>query len=250
MNITIVLAVAAFAGACLSAVAGLGGGTLLIGVMFAVGLVPAVAIPLHAAVQMVSNGSRALAYWTDIDWRSFAWFSLACLPLPFLTAHWVSTADPDLIRLILAFAILLSLLPLPKRLRRRWSVRTKMLLAGALNGAVGMVIGATGLVIGPFFLDERWRRETTVGTLAACQCFGHGIKIVAFGVIGISLAQQWDLLLALMLAVALGTVLGRQLMRRLSHEQFVRLFRLVLALLALRLAWVGAQGLWLAGAST
>ncbi|MGJ8669220.1 MAG: sulfite exporter TauE/SafE family protein [Oceanococcus sp.] len=237
------LALAAFCGACLSAVAGLGGGTLLIGVMFALGLAPALAIPLHAAVQLVSNGSRAVAYWRHIDWPSMLWFSLACVPLPFLTARWVSNAEPDVIRVILAAAILLSLMPLPKQLKRGWSVRTKMLLAGGLNGVFGMIIGATGLVIGPFFLDPSWRRETTVGTLAICQCVGHATKIAAFGMIGIGLHQHWQLLLPLMVAVALGTVLGRQLMRSLSHEQFVRLFRLVLAVLAIRLAWVGGWGL-------
>lgn len=240
----LILTLAAFAGALISAVAGLGGGTLLIGVMFAVGLAPVVALPLHAAVQLVSNASRALAYRHDIHWRSVAWFSLACAPLPFLTAPLIARANADVIRLVLALAILVSLLP-PREhaLSRQWSLRGKMLVAGALNGGLGMVIGATGLVIGPFFLDSRWSKETTVGTLAACQSLGHGLKIVAFGLYGFGLIEQAALLAPLMLAVALGTLLGRQVMRLVSARQFVFLFKTVLALLALRLSIAAGFGL-------
>ena len=242
MSTTLLLALAAFAGACLSAVAGLGGGTLLIGVMFAVGLVPAVAIPLHAAVQFVSNASRALAYYRHIHWPSLAWFSATCLPLPFFTAHWVTQADPNAIRLLLAGAILLSLLPLPKQLPVLMCLLFNIFFAGSLNCSIVIFIVATLLVIVPFFLNPQWRRETTVGTLALCQTVGHAAKIAAFGMVGINLGQQADILLALMAAVALGTVVGRQLMRRLSHQQFVLLFRLILFVLAIRLAWVGAVG--------
>ena len=239
-----ILSLAAFVGATLSAVAGLGGGTLLIGVMFAVGLAPVVAVPLHAAVQAVSNASRALAYRHDIHWPSAAWFTLSCLPLPFVTAPLIARADADAIRLILALAIVLSLMPgVSAALHTQWPLRRKMLVAGALNGAVGMVIGATGLIIGPFFLDRDWSKETTVGTLALCQSVGHVLKIAAFGVLGFGLLEQWTLAVPLMLAVALGTLFGRRLMRLVSRGQFAFLFKTVLVLLALRLAVTGSLGL-------
>ena len=245
-----ILAAAAFLGATISAIAGIGGGTVLIAAMFAVGLAPAVALPLHAVVQLASNASRALAYRPHIHWSSVGWFSLCCLPLPFLTAQWVAAANPDVIRLLLALAILLSLLPKrwqtlqPSSPRRaQWPLRRKMCVAGALNGAVGMFIGASGLIIGPFFLDSRWSKETTVGTLAMCQSVGHSLKIIAFGMIGYGLLEHWSLAWPMMLAVALGTLLGRALMRRVSAHQFGILFKLILVSLALRLSWVSLAAL-------
>ncbi len=231
-------------GAALSGVAGIGGGTLLIAVMFAVGLSPVVAVPLHAAVQMVSNASRAMAYRRDIDWRSAGWFLLACAPLPFLTAPLIARADANVIRLVLAGAIVLSLMPQATALLdQHWSLRRKMLVAGALNGAIGMIIGATGLVIGPFFIDRQWSKETTVGTLALCQSLGHLLKVLAFGAFGYGLLQHWELAWPLMLAVAAGTAIGRALMYYVSRRQFLLLFRVVLVLLALRLAASGILGL-------
>jgi uncharacterized membrane protein YfcA len=239
-----ILGLAAFVGAVISGITGIGGGTLLIAMMFAVGLTPVLAVPLHAAVQLVANGSRAVVYRQDIHWASAAWFFLSGAPLPFLTVAWAAQANEDGIRLALATAILVSLVPHARTaLGQGWSLRRKMLVAGCLNGAVGMFIGATGLVIGPFFIDARWSKETTVGTLALCQSLGHGLKIVAFGSVGFGLIAQWRLLLPLMLAVALGTVLGRYLMRRLSAQQFSVLFRAILLLLALRLGATGLMGL-------
>ena len=239
-----VLSLAAGLGAIISAVAGLGGGALLIGVMFALGLTPVVAVPLHAAVQMAANGSRVMAYWQDVDWRAAGWFLLTCLPLPFLVAPLVARANVHAIELGLALMILSSLIPASRvHLAEHWSRRRRMLAAGVINGSLGVVVGATGVAIGPLFIDKAWTKEQTVGTLALCQTLGHGLKILAFASAGFVITERLDLLLPLLLAVALGTALGRWLMHRVSRQRFDGLFRAVLVLLAMRLAWDGARGL-------
>lgn len=79
---------------CLAAVMGMGGGILLIAVM--PGLVAAAAIlPLHAAVQLASNVSRAAFGWRDIDpviipafmvgAVAGAWLAMRLMVLPVLT---------------------------------------------------------------------------------------------------------------------------------------------------------------------
>ena len=47
-----VLVVVAFGSAVLSGIAGAGGGTILIGAIYAAGMPPVVAVPLHAVVQI------------------------------------------------------------------------------------------------------------------------------------------------------------------------------------------------------
>ena len=68
----------AFATAILSAVIGFAGGIVLLGVMLLF-FEPLVAIPLHAVVQLMSNGSRAYIQREHIDW-SIVWrFALPLL---------------------------------------------------------------------------------------------------------------------------------------------------------------------------
>ena len=61
----VVLWLASFATASISAVLGMAGGILLLAVMLLF-LEPAVAIPIHAIAQLASNSSRTLVHWRAI----------------------------------------------------------------------------------------------------------------------------------------------------------------------------------------
>ena len=63
-----VLTITAFLTATLSGVLGMGGGILLLAVMAGY-FPPAVTIPFHGAVQLVSNVARAAISWRDIAWH-------------------------------------------------------------------------------------------------------------------------------------------------------------------------------------
>ncbi len=244
MNATVaLLSVAGFGTALLSAVAGIGGGTVLIGVLFAIGLSPLLAVPLHAAVQLVANGTRTLAYLPDVEWRAAGWFLLTGIPAPFLVAGHVASADAHALHLLLAALILASLVPVRGRQSPRLGPRGACLLAGALTGALGMFVGATGVIVGRLFLRPEWPSRTVIGTLALCQSLAHLIKLLAFASVGTTVFEQPALLWPLVLAVVAGTVAGRLLHGRVGDALFRRLFRALLAILAIKLAADGLLGL-------
>lgn len=241
-SLTWAIVAAGFGTAALSGVAGVGGGTILIGILYAIGLAPTVAVPLFAAVQFVSNTSRTIAYFKHVEWRAAGWFALTGIPAPFLIAPFVASADVNWIRLLLAALILISLIP-SRDGAEPIAQRPALLLAGLLNGTVGMFVGATGLFVGRLFLRPEWKKETVIGTLALCQALGHLLKVLAYGTAGFGLLGQMDLLLPLALAVIAGTFAGRWLHRYLSEDKFRTLFKLLLAGLSLKLIWDGARGL-------
>lgn len=239
--LVLTLTVFAFLTAALSGVAGLGGGTILIGVFFALGLTPVEAVPLFAAVQFVSNSSRTLAYLPHVEWRAAGWFLLALLPATFVLAPYAAKVDADLVRLMLAGLILASLAPtrdggapLPPR--------PSFVLAGALNGSLGLFVGATGLFVGRLFLRPEWRKETTIATLALTQVLGHGLRVLAYGFVGYSAFARPELLVPLCLAVIAGTWSGKRLNSRLSGAQFARLFKGLLVVLSLKLVYDSLRG--------
>src|SRR5512134_3362905 len=100
--LTAAIAAVGFFTAALSGVAGIGGGTILIGVFYALGLAPTAAVPLHAAVQFVSNLSRTVAYLRHVEWRAAGWFLLTAAPTPFLVAPLAAQANVSFILLLLA----------------------------------------------------------------------------------------------------------------------------------------------------
>ncbi len=241
--LTIALTLAAFIAATLSGMTGIGGGTILIAVLYAIGLLPAVAVPLHAGVQLVSNASRTVAFFRHVDWTSFKWFLLGAIPAPFLVAPMVVQANPDWIRLTMAAFILLTLWPRALSFIHIYG-RIGMLSAGALAGGVGMIVGATGMLIAPFFLQPGWPKERVIATLAVCQTCVHLLKITAFAAYGFNVFEHWMWLLPMCLAVMAGTWLGKQLHGRIDERQFQLAFKCILGMLALKLAWDGLQGLY------
>lgn len=236
------LIAAAFATAALSGLAGAGGGTILIGVLFAAGIPPVLAVPLHAVVQFVSNASRTVAYLPQVRWRGALMFCLGALPAPFLVAPLLARANPDLIRLVMAAFILWALLP-RVAFGHSWSDRTAMGAAGVLSGGVGAVVGATGLLIAPLFLRPGWSPQATIGTLALCQALGHLAKVFAFLAVGVAVYAYPLLLAGMVLGVIAGTALGRWAHGFLPEARFKLLFRAILVLLVIKLLVDVARGL-------
>lgn len=232
-----------FLTATLSGVAGLGGGTILIGVFYALGMAPAEAVPLFAAVQFVANSSRTVAYLRHVEWSAAGWFLLAAVPATFLVAPFVEHVNADIVRLVLAALILASLAP-GRADKAALPARPAFAVAGLLNGSLGMFVGATGLFVGRLFFRPEWRKETTIGTLALTQSLGHALRVAAYGFVGFS-AFTRPLLLALLCgAVIAGTALGKRLNGRVSDAQFATLFKWILIVLSLKLVHDGARGLW------
>jgi uncharacterized protein len=236
------LAAVGFFTAVLSGVAGLGGGTILIGVFYALGLAPTVAVPLHAAVQFVSNLSRTVAYRRHVEWHAAGWFLLTAAPTPFLVARFVAAANVHVILLLLAGLILTSLLP-SKDDAEPLRARPAFLLAGFLNGSIGMFVSATGLFVGRLFLRPEWSKETVIATLAMTQTLGHLLRIFGYASVGFAVTQRLDLLLPLVVAVIAGTFAGRGMNRSLGEAAFRRLFKLILLVLSLKLIYDGVTGL-------
>lgn len=236
------LVLAAVLTAALSGVAGLGGGTILIGLFYAAGLPPVQAVPLFAAVQFVSNTSRTAAYVRHVEWRAAGWFLLAAVPSTFLVAPWVAGVNEYAVMLVLAALILASLVP-GQAGQAVLPARPAYLAAGLLNGTLGMFVGATGLFIGRLFLRPEWRRQTTIGTLALTQMLGHGLRVLAFGWVGFSAFSQPLFLAALCAGVIAGTAAGKWLNHRLDERRFAGLFRAILIALSLKLAWDAGKGL-------
>lgn len=242
LQLALLLSLTGLFTSALSGVAGLGGGTILIGVFYALGLAPVDAIPLFAAVQLVSNLTRTAAYVRHVEWRAAGWFLLAAIPATALLAPFAARVDVHLVQLILAGLIAISLLPAQRA--KPLPPRMAFVAAGAANGALGMFVGATGLFVGRLFLRPEWPKQKVVATLALTQVFGHGLRVIAYGVVGFHALARPLVLLPVCASVILGTLLGRQLNGRLSETAFRKLFQGILIVLTLKLAYDGLTGLW------
>ena len=106
---------------------------------------------------------------------------------------------------------------------------------GVVTGFLSIFVGATGPFLAPFFLREDLKKEEIIATKAVCQAATHLMKLPAFLSLGFDYQPHLPLLGGLILAVVIGTSVGRMLLGKISQQSFLRLFELVLALIALYL---------------
>jgi uncharacterized membrane protein YfcA len=230
---------AVFATAVLSGVLGMAGGVALLGVLLFY-LPPLVAIPLHGVIQLVSNGSRIVAQREHARFDWIGWYTLPLIPAG-LVGLQVARALPEAALEGAIGVVVLLATWLPKRSGAAdeavaWP-RLRFLTLGGCSGFLSMVVGATGILLDPFFLGLGLTRQALVGTKAACQAVGHLVKVGLFGAAGFAFAEHAPLLALGAGCAALGTWVGSRLLDKLSEEGFLWLYRTVLTGLALRLVW-------------
>ena len=211
---------------------GLGGGVMMLAAMASI--LPALAvIPVHGAVQLGSNGGRALMMRQHVDWQILRYFVIGSLVGAAIASQIVVVLPREILRLVLG-AFILWVVWAPKLTKRQVGPGT-FIPIGIATTFASMFVGATGLLIGAFLSPAKYGRMTTVGTHAICAMLQHGLKIIVFALIGFTF-WEWLPLVAMMLVTGLiGTISGRVFLEKLPEKVFSRIFKTLLTLLALRL---------------
>jgi uncharacterized membrane protein YfcA len=225
------VALAAFTSA-LTAMAGIGGGVVMLAAMASL-LPPAAVIPVHAVVQVGSNLGRAAVMRHWIDSARLVPFLVGSLVGVVLGGSLAVSLPGEALRLVLGLFILQTVwLPLAAMA----AIKGRGLaLGGALASFLTMLVGATGPYVLALFRPLGLGREGLVGTHAAAMTAQHGMKIVAFGLLGFAFGPWLPLVLAMVAAGFVGTLVGRRFLGRLSERQFGRLIKVVLTVVALEL---------------
>jgi uncharacterized protein len=240
-----VLALAALLTSILSAILGMGGGITLLALLLLF-LDPLVAIPLHATVQVVSNGTRAVAQRHHVEWEILWRYALPLLPLGWLSLQVAQEIPPEAARVLIGgFVLVATWRPAWILLGTRPSEtnpKLRFLGLGAVVGVLNVTVGATGPLIAPFFLNLGLTRFAIIGTKAACQLAAHAVKIGVFGLAGFAFPAWAGLLGVLSLCVIVGTIVGTRILAKVSEPFFLRLYQAVLTgvagYLVLRYGWL------------
>ncbi|PRY32357.1 hypothetical protein CLV70_102568 [Pseudosporangium ferrugineum] len=213
---------AAFLLALLSAVAGFGGGVLLLPVFTALFGLRA-AVPVLTLTQLASNGSRLWLNRRDVRWPLVGWFAAGAVPFAVAGALLLSHAPlSPLKRLLGVFLVAVvawrRLNPHPGRPRDRTFAGV-----GAASGLSSALLGSAGPLTAPFFLAYGLTRAAYIGTEATAALSLHLAKLAAYGA-GNLLSHRILLYgAALTPATVAGAWTGRRIVGRLHDRAFVLL---------------------------
>ena len=226
--------------AAFGVVAGLGGGVMLLGVM-AIIFPPAAVIPLHGTIQLGANVSRTWQMRRDIIAGPLPAFGLGAILGAALGGSVVVALPAAVLQGILgAFLLYVCWVP---RLAAAPPSQRRFAVLGFFGALTTMFVGATGTLLAPFIAGMTPDRRIYVATLAAMMVLVHGLKVVAFVVLGFAFVEYLPLILAMIASGYLGVRIGREVLDRMPEALFRRIFQIVLTLLALRLLYAAATGI-------
>jgi uncharacterized membrane protein YfcA len=226
-----------------SGVMGMAGGMLLLAVML-LRLEPAVAIPVHGIVQLVSNGSRAVFLRRHVKWNAVWRFAWPLLPAGALGIWLLAYVPASGSRIAIgAFVLASTWLKSFFSIGKGDGAKRALPVGGVLVGFFSTLVGATGPLLGPFVLALELDSQSIVATLAACQIFQHASKVTLFGLRGFDIAGYLLPCSLLCACAVLGSAIGTRLLDRIPEKQFKLTVRIVLTALALQQLYQGVSGI-------
>lgn len=209
----------------ISGVMGMAGGMILMGVLLMLLPINA-AMVLHGFTQLCSNSFRAIIHRRHIQWRLLPPYFLGGIAAFGLLTYLVYRPSLPLT------LILLGLLPFAGNLlptAKTIDVHNPfaMAICGFLVVLMQLIAGASGTVLGVFYLHSTLDRHQIVATKAATQTLGHVGKIIYYGAIVTSASSQsiaWSWLLVAAACSFIGARLGAELLAKLSDRSFRRYY--------------------------
>jgi uncharacterized protein len=231
------LSVASFFGAFMAVVMGVGGGVFLLAVMAMV-FPPAILIPLQGIVTMGTGVSLIILMWRHLLWATLLPFTVGSLLGAALGSQIFTVLPTGVLQgLIGGFILILAWLP---KITSHGSEPKRFAILGCASTFLGMFVGATGVLVAPFVAGASPTRLNHAVTLTGLMSISYVIRIVTFGLLGVSLWAYTPLIVAMIATAAIGNWIGGRTLVRIPEHLFRRGFQIVLTLLALRLLWVAA----------
>lgn len=236
---TIILAVAALLTSIVSGILGMAGGIMLLATMLCF-MSHAEAVPIHAAVQIPSNGTRALAFISSVDRRALSLFVVGVIPGGVVGAAvlWAigpaKESEPWLKMLIGAY-ILFATFVLRKRKggekKPERSLARNFITVGFFAGSAALTVGAVGPLIAPTFARLDFVKERLIATKATCQLCTHVMKIPAFLLLrDLDVTRLGVTAVIMMLVVIPGTLIGKRILKFVPEAGFRKAYMVALAL--------------------
>lgn len=228
----ILLALANLITSALTAITGVGGGMILIGIMPL--FVPAVAIvPVHGVTQFVGNVSRAWFGRRDIAYEHMGSFIIGSLLGLLVFGVLIRFVQLEFVPLFIGIYILCT----------TWSDRFNQLirkfekfwLVGFIQTGLGVFVGTPG-PLNIAVLNKRYDdNHVVVSTGALMMSVVHFAKLVVYVSIGFAFSDYWQLLMMMIVMATLGSWIGTKLRHKIKMAWLKSILPYILTILAIKL---------------
>ncbi len=216
----------------IAAVVGIGGGMMLIAILPS--FLPTNAlIPVHGLTQVLSNLSRAIFGYKDVQFEVIPKFLIGSTLGIAIFAGILTLISLEYVPLFIGVYILLSLWS--EKFNDKIKRYENYYLAGFFQTGLSMVVGATGPLTMTLLLKDYKDKDKVVSTGAALMSITHLLKVVVFIYFGFVFFDYIYTILAMIFGAVLGSYAGTKLRDKIDGKKFAIILKTLLTILAIKL---------------
>lgn len=222
--------------AFISAVTGGAGGILMFAALN-VAIPLRLLVPIHGAVQLMSNLARVFYVREHIRWDMCIPFFVGCtIGSVLMTLGLASLSWQQLPMALLAVLIFYTVFK-PKKLPEIRLQPRNFFWVGIGTGTLGILAGAVDPLLAAFFARGDLSPKEIVANKSVMQAWCHALKVPAFIYLGFAFSDHLGLILLLTVAAIVGTRIGVALLNRIDSALFFKLMRIALLVAGARIAY-------------
>lgn len=233
----LILAIINFSTSALAGITGLGGGTILLGLM-PMFLTASAIIPVHGASQLASNVSRVWFGRHHVDFRYFRPFVIGALVGVVVFGTAVKFVHLDLIPLFIAIYILLT--QWSKTVNRLLKSFESFYLIGFLQTGIGLFVGAPGPLHMPLLMKKYEDNDVMVTVGSMMMTLIHVLKLSVYVILGFNFFDYWQVIVFLAISASFGSWAGVQLRNKLPMSWLKTALPWILTVIALKIIYDNA----------
>lgn len=195
--------------------------------------------PLVTVSNLFAVPSRVLLFREHIEWRIVRWFLAGAVPGSLVGAWLFTRASAEWLQLLIALFLISA--PLQYRFGERertfeaklWHFTAAGLLVAFLSG----LIGGTGPVLNPLYLNYGTLKEEMIGTKSFNSMIMHITKLSTYASFGALRSEFLWYGVAVGMVAILANWLGKRFLERISIEQFRHLVIWLMVASGIFLIW-------------
>jgi uncharacterized protein len=204
---------------------------------------PLEAVPIMAVASIMANASRVAAWWSEIDWRAVAAYSVTGFPAAALGAATLLVLPMRAVEAVLG-AFFIAMIPVGRWMaQREWHLRLPHLaLIGAGIGFLTGIVASTGPINAPFFLAYGLVKGAYLGTEAMGSIAVFVAKAITFRTLGALPFETIGKGLITGSSLMAGAFIAKRYVRQLDAGRFRLLMDGLLLVAGLAMLWAAAAG--------
>lgn len=234
----IYLTVFSFIAWCIGLVSG--GGSPLIQIPLVSFLLGAESLaPIITTGQLIGNSQRIFLFWQDINWSVTAWYLPGAISGAILGAFAFTKIQAEWLQLVLGLFLILTVLSYGfGEKERSFTVNAwHFLPAGFVHAFLSGLIGSTGPLMNPFFLNYGLIKEQMIATKAITVVLIHVVKMITYAGLGALTTQSLGYGIAIGLSAIPANWVGQYFLKKINEKQFRQLVLATMAVSGALMIW-------------